>query len=101
MSERDPFIPEHNPLDFKDPIPLQCPQDHGKDSCPYLHCIACHYKLAYSGHSYSCFKCDAVYILDEKDSIKKCKQCKGKGRGGHKGCEWICPDCNGTGKYID
>lgn len=27
----------------------------------------------------------------------KCKPCKGLGRGGHKGCEWICPHCNGLG----
>ena len=40
---------------------------------------------------------------EQRDSLRedKCKPCKGQGRGGHKGCEWICPDCNGTGKYID
>jgi len=40
---------------------------------------------------------------EEKDSLRKnkCKPCKGKGRGGHQGCEWICPDCNGTGVQIN
>jgi hypothetical protein len=62
---RDPFLPEHEPEAFRDPKPLKCPpyEPDPSQSCPHLHCVACKFKLAFSGYSYSCFGCDAIYTL--------------------------------------
>jgi len=57
-------------------------------------CKQIHWKV--KDDSCLCF-CHEDYTLGCK---LKCKPCKGQGRGGHKGCEWICPDCNGTGAQI-
>ena len=61
----NPFKPKHEPEDFDDPKPLKCPpyEPDPSQSCPLLHCAVCKYRLAFNGQYYSCFACDAVYIL--------------------------------------
>lgn len=73
MSDDDPFLPEHEPAQFEAPQPLKCPPYEAdlSQSCPYLHCIDCKFKLARGPRkaagktSYSCFQCDAVFITTD------------------------------------